>query len=232
MPTPTEVLTELDAYIAQHRYSRHPFVLNVQEGRYGRDALRRWAVQKYFQTREQNVVFSAIHSRSMPYLDIRRFQVEQLVDEETSDGEGSAPHFDLMRRFAEAMGATEEDFASDRIGAGVRRFVDYLHGHCAREHPVYGMLAIYVNESQTPGAADRLYAALAEQFGVDDHALEWFSVHGSADIEHSKRGRDLILEHARALDDFATRARQVVERGVEEWTHLQNFYVGVLEGTA
>lgn len=225
-----QVLSELDDYIREHRYARHPFVRNVEAGKYDALDVRRWAVQKYFQTRDQNCVYSAIHARSRHFLDIRRFEVQQLIDEETEFGEGSEPHYELMRRFALALGASDEAFDERNIGPGVHRFVDYLQKRCSTGHPVYGILAIYVNESQTSESARKLGGAFAEQFGLSAESLEWFTVHGEADLEHAARGRELICRYGGDLADFAEKAREVVVRGVEEWTGLQDFYAEVLAG--
>lgn len=218
------VMDELDEYIHQHRYSKHSFVRNLQSNDYTEAGLRAWAVQKYFQTREQNCVYAAVHFNARPYRDIRAYEVGQLVDEETSDGEGSEPHYALIKRLADAMGATDKDYDDANIGYGVVRFVDYLLDLAHAQHPVIGMMASYINENQTPESARKMYDALKRNHGLDDHTLEWFTVHAEADIEHAGRARELIIRHAVDVPDFATRARWTVERGIAEWRALQDYY--------
>jgi pyrroloquinoline-quinone synthase len=227
---PEAVLAELDAYIDEHRYARHSFVATIQSGDYQLSDLRAWAVQKYFQTREQNCVHSAVHYNARPHLDIRQYQVRQLVDEETADGEGGGPHYLLIKRLADELGARPEDFADERCSPAVERFVDYLLRLCHDEHPVIGMMGSYINERQTPESAGKMYRALKERHGFSDEVLEWFIVHSEADIEHAGEARSLILRYAHEVPDFEARARRTVENGIVEWRALQDYYVSVLLG--
>jgi pyrroloquinoline-quinone synthase len=224
----TAVMTELDKYIEENRYSKHSFVQVLTAGEYTEAGLRDWAVQKYFQTREQNTVYSAVHYNARPYRDIRSYEVEQLVDEETDDGEGSEPHYALIKRLADALGATPDDYRDENIGYGVTRFVDYLLTLARNEHPVIGMLGSYINENQTPRAARMMYEALKKNHGFDDRSLEWFTVHADADVEHADRARNLIIKYADDVPGFPTRARWTVERGITEWRALQNYYFDVV----
>jgi pyrroloquinoline quinone (PQQ) biosynthesis protein C len=223
-----ELMDELDRYIAENRYSRHSFVGAIADGRYTKEGLRRWAVQKYFQTREQNCVHGAVHFNSRPYLDVRQYQVEQLVDEETAEGEGSAPHYLLIKRLADALGATEADYARENIGPGVHRFVDYLLKLAHDEHPTIGMMGSYINERQTPESATKMYNALKAQLGYDDATLEWFICHAGADVEHADTARNLIIKYAGDVPDFHERAWRVVKNGIVEWKALQDYYYSLL----
>lgn len=223
-----KVMAEIDEYVQHNRYAKHSFVQRIESGEYTKEALRDWAVQKYFQTREQNCVYAAVHSNAQPYRDIRAFEVEQLIDEETDQGEGSAPHYELIKRLSDALGAEEKGYDDANIGAGVRRFVTYLMSIAQREHPVIGMLCTYINEAQTPESARRMYQAIKRDGGLGDYELEWFTVHAGADVEHSRKGRDLIVRHAYDLPDFADRAWWTVERGITEWRALHDFYYDII----
>jgi pyrroloquinoline-quinone synthase len=225
-------MDELDKYIEENRYSKHSFVRTLESGEYTEAGLRAWAVQKYFQTREQNCVYSAVHFNARPYRDIRTFEVGQLVDEETDHGEGSEPHYALIKRLSDQLGATAEDYRDGNIGHGVTRFVEYLLALAYREHPVIGMMGSYINENQTPVAARKMYDALKRNHGFDDRVLEWFTVHAEADVEHAGTARALIIKYAGDVPDFADRARLTVERGITEWRALQDFYQGVVADAA
>lgn len=228
---PAAVMDELDRYIDENRYARHSFVKTLEAGDYGETGLRDWAVQKYFQTREQNCVYAAVHVTARSYRDIRAYEVDQLIDEETSSGEGSEPHYELIKRLADALGADAKHYDDANIGYGVTRFVDYLISLARNEHPVIGMMCTYINENQTPESARRMYQALRTNHLFDDHVLEWFTVHAEADVEHSSRARDLIIRHAEDVPGFAARARWTVERGITEWRALQDYYYGLLGRT-
>jgi pyrroloquinoline-quinone synthase len=220
---------KFDAIIQANKYSKGSFVTEVVSGNVTREGLKRWAIQKYFQTYEQNRAFSAIHSNA-PYEDVRQYEMDQLIAEETGIKDGSDTHYNLMKRFAIAMGATEEEIAATPVGGPVQEFLDYLIGLCKREHFLYGILAIYVNESQTSESAIKLHAAIQEKFGLSDHDLEWFLVHSEADVEHSDVARELIRKYAAEAPDFATKSLQIVKNGTKMWTKLHNYYYDVLVG--
>ncbi len=223
-----EIFKRCDDFIDQNHFAGRSFVKMVLDGEVNKESLKGWAIQKFFQVRDQNCVFSAIHSNSKHFLDIREFQMSQLIDEETEMGEGSAAHYALMERFARALGAKDSDFSIDKIGTGVKRFVNYLLTLCQREHPVYGMLAIYVNEKQTPRAADLLHKYLKSNFNLDDDELEWFTVHAEADIKHSSMGRELISRYFEKLPDFNDKSLQIVKNGVNEWHCLHEYYASII----
>jgi pyrroloquinoline-quinone synthase len=223
-------LNKIDEYVRANRYSRHSFVGTIVSGDYAADHLKAWAVQKYFQTREQNCVYAAVHYNARAYIDIRWYEVGQLVDEETNEGEGSGPHYELIRRLAEELGAGPEDLADEHMAREVKRFVEYLLRVARDEHPTIGMLASYINELQTPESAGKMYQALRDRHGFSDHVLEWFIVHAEADVEHASNARKLILQHADDVDDFAERAWRVVKDGIVEWRALHDFYYGIITG--
>lgn len=223
-----EKFKQLDSYIHENRYSRHPFVKLIESNSVTKESLKRWAIQKYHQTFLQNVVHGAIHSNAMLYEDIRQLQVEQLIAEETKIADGSDAHYELMRRFAIALGATEKEIKESTPAPEVLKFVNYLVSLCKENHPVLAMLAIYVNESQTPESVMKMYRALKTKFSFSDAELEWFLVHGDVDVEHANEGKKLIMLHAKDCQDFQTRSTSIVKDGVEQWTLLQNFYASLL----
>jgi len=223
----SDVFDQFDRYIQDHRYSRHSFVKQVVSGQVEREGVKAWAIQKYHQTFMQNRVFSAIHANA-PQEDIRQFMVEQLIDEETSLHSGPDAHYNLMKRLALAMGATEDEVARSQPAPPVQRFVDYLLTVCRTEPPPYAMLAIYVNESQTPESVKLLADALRRQFGLSDDDLAWFTVHSEDDVGHAEAARDLIGRYGAELPDFERHGRLVIERGCREWTALQDFYYSLV----
>lgn len=225
----SEYFEEFDRIIQANKYSRHSFVKEIEAGRVTRDQMKRWAIQKYHQVYLQNSCYSGIHANSW-HEDVRAFEMEQLIAEETAIADGSDSHYNLMKRFALALGATEAEIRETPAAPEVWDFVTYLVGHCRNNHFVYGILAIYVNESQTSESAMKMYRALKSGFQLDDHTLEWFTVHGEADIEHSSHAKDLIVKYAHEAPNFEWRGRQVVETGSKMWTKLHDFYYGLITG--
>lgn len=222
------ILDKLDAIIEEHKYSKHAFVQDVVNGDIEKQKIKDWAIQKYFQVYYQVQGFSAVHS-NCEYEDVRLFMVEQLSEEETGDGCGSDSHYNLMKRFALSLGAVEEDFKTTAVGPAVKQHVDRLLRICKGEHFIYGLLAFYVFESQTSESAQKMFNGFQQHFGSTDAELEWFSVHGEADIEHSKMHRRLIEKYCADLADFEQRGTQQVIEGCESWNNLQNYYYSLIK---
>ena len=215
-----KVMDELDAIIDDTAYVRGSFVGALVGGQIGKDGLRNWAVQKYHQVFQQNRAFAGIHYNS-PYEDVRQFQMEQLIAEETGICDGSEAHYALMARFARALGAEP---VGTEMAPEVAAFIDYILGICGREHFVFGLLAFYVNERQTPAAVTKMETHLRDVMGFSEHELEWFTLHGELDDEHSGKGRELILKYTHEAPDFEEQAQQIVREGCKQWHELQEFY--------
>jgi pyrroloquinoline-quinone synthase len=222
---PEAIVGRLDAFIDENAYVKHSFTQALVNGEVTREGLRNWAVQKYHQTFHQNRGFSAIHARA-PHEDVRQWEMEQLIAEETGIRDGSDSHYNLMKRFAIAVGAPE-NLHELPMAPEVQAFVDYLLDLCLQEHFVYGLLAFYVNERQTPAAVQKMYDHLVGQMGVTKHDAEWFLVHGEVDTYHAEGARKLIIKYADETPDFDQRAEEVVRNGVAQWRKLQDFYYRV-----
>lgn len=219
-----QIFNELDKYIDENSYVNHNSVQNIVKKTLTRESLKKWAIQKYHQTNIQNVVFSAIHSNSVDYHDVRLFQVDQLVGEETDICDGTDSHFNLMKRFAIACGATENEVDNTPVAQPIKKFTDYLIDSSKHRHPVLAMLAIYCNERQTPASANSMAEILKSEYGFDDDELEWFYLHGGLDVEHAEKAKALIIKHAGDVNDFPNKAWEVVKIAIEEWRKLQNYY--------
>ena len=221
------ILDEIDAYVAANRHTDRSFVRAVLDGKASAAGLRRWSIQKYLQVYDQNRNFSAIHSYAAQE-DVRQFMMEQLIAEETAITSGSAPHYELMARFALAMGATRDDLASAKPAPAVRRFVDFLMRTARTGLFLDGLLPIYCNESQTYGAADHLYRYLKDQYALGERELEWFAEHGTADKGHANRGREILAKYLPHYPEFGRRALDLAKESVVEWLALHEYYYSVL----
>ena len=82
------VSARLDELIATQKYSSHPFIRDIAELKPTKVQLGAWALQKYFQVKDQNKIFSRIHTYS-DNIEIRQYLVDQLR-KETSIKSGSA----------------------------------------------------------------------------------------------------------------------------------------------
>jgi pyrroloquinoline-quinone synthase len=216
----------LDEIIDKESYARHSFVAALLAGEVTRERMRDWAVQKYHQTYGQNRGFSAVHANA-PYEDVRRYEMAQLIAEETDLSDGTDAHYNLMRRFAESLGAGPELFEIEPA-APVAEFLEYILGTCRNNHFVWGLLAFYVNERQTPAAVQKIRDFLASSWHLGEEEVEWFTVHGKVDGHHALGARLLIEKYAHEVPEFDEAAPGFVRRGCAEWLKLQDFYYSVV----
>ncbi len=224
------VIDQCNAIIADRRYSRHPFVVNFAQDRPSEAMLGRWALQKYHQTYTQNRIFSTIHSKT-DFEDVRQFMMVQLVAEETAINCGTASHYNLVRRFAEACGVPATEFAPHSRAPEVQAYLDTLLSLVRDEHFTVGLLAIYAIECQSGESAGTLLAALRAHYRFSEAELEWFTIHSEEDDDHADLGLELVTRYAPGYDGFATAAPPAVTRLCDAWLRLHDFYASRLSRT-
>jgi pyrroloquinoline-quinone synthase len=222
------VIARCQQIVAQRRSSAHPFVATLDKIQPSRADLGRWAAQKYHQVDLQNVIFSNIHANAREFTDVRQAMMDQLIAEETGRTSGSAPHYALMRRFAEACGADEALLAQDGIAPEVREYTGTLIDLCRTRHFALAMLVIYSIESQSGESAGKLLAWLRANHDFTDSELEWFSVHSEDEDDHADAGLALIKRHAGLVPDFATAAVECTSIITDAWLRLHDFYLTLL----
>jgi len=221
----TECLRRFDEEIQRRKYTRHSWTQFVLAGRASSYGLKQWAIQKYYQTYLQIPIFSIVHSRT-ENVEVRRFMVDQLIDEETNVRSGGDAHYELMRRFAMTMGATTQEISSTPPGAPVRRYVEEIKDIARIEHPVVVMAAMYAGERQTAEVTRLILQQLRRQFNLSDYDLEWFIVH-SADDEHADAERDLIERLGDSVVDLQEGGLRVIDRFMTQWGRLQDYYYAI-----
>ncbi len=221
----SESLRRFDEEIQKRKYTRHSWTKFVLDGKASREGLKNWAIQKYHQTYLQIPIFSILHARA-DNVEIRRFMVDQLVDEETSLRSGSDAHYTLMGRFAKAMGASDSEIANTPPGDAVQRYVDEIKDICTREHPVVVLAAMYAGESQTAEVITMVLEQLRRQFRLRDEDLEWFAVHAGDDA-HADAERDLIEKFGTNVPDLEESGIRVIDRFMSQWQKLQDYYFNV-----
>jgi pyrroloquinoline-quinone synthase len=220
-----QILKRFDAEIQKRKYTNHSWTKFVLSGEAQRHNLKNWAIQKYHQTYLQIPIFSILHSRAQSE-GLRKFMVDQLIDEESDLRSGGDSHYGLMRRFAIAMGATPEEVASVPAAPAVTRYVDAIKDICHKEHPAAVLAAMYAGESQTSDVMSRVLVQLKQQFGLSDHDIEWFTVHAGDDV-HADAERELMATEGVNVPDLEEAGLRVIDRFMTEWGLLQDYYYAV-----
>lgn len=221
-------LDRCHAIARRHRAARHPFVATLGETRPDRARLGAWAAEKHQQVFLQNAMFSAIHANAWDNEPIRQFMVEQIVAEETAITAGTASHYNLMRRFAEACGVAPHALVPGRASAPVLRWVRTALGICRDRHPAVAMLALHAIESQAGEAVARVQAWLEANHTFTAHELEWFTVHADLEDDHAAHGLELVRRYAAEVPDFEHEAPRAVEEICAAWSALHDHYVAIL----
>lgn len=217
-----ETIGRCQQLIRDKRNARHPFFAE-RSGPLPLAGLRAWAIQKYHQVYLQNPIFGVLHGKTQ-FENVRQWMVEQLIAEETALTCGSASHYNLMRRFAEACGAPPDSFAPGAAHPEVTAYVNRLLTTMRDESFVLGLLAIYSIEAQSGESVGALLRWLRHNYQFTEAELEWFAVHASDDDDHAEAGLDLVLEYAHLVDDFPVAAPRVVGTICDAWLTLHDHY--------
>lgn len=224
-------LQELKQLIQGKKYSGHSLIQGLTQGEYARENLKRWAIQKYFQVDQHIRAFGAIYA-NCPDSRVRRLLVENLIDEETDLRCGSDSHAMLCRRFAKALGATDEEIADSRPIPEVDDYVEWVIDFCKNASFVEGLAALSLaGESQVPDAMRAAVRGLKAHYGLSDEDIEFFIVHIAGDEEHGGVAEELVRQYA-TTDETQARVREAVSTFCDKWWIMQGGYYQVACGQA
>ncbi len=223
----SKVTDLIDTAINELRYINHPFIREIAATEIPAECYLAWAIQKYHQVFHSNRAFAAIASNT-DVLEARRYEIANLVAEETGYTSGSAAHYDLMMRFCRALGASEEDVWNTPMGDPLKDYLSWVIPFCQTHSWQYGFSVYYALESQTSESVAIMYRRLKGRFGLTEHDLEWFPVHTTDDVEHGRQ-RGEILNRYQSSDSLEV--NQLVTAAVEaskRWWKLHDFYFDIL----
>ena len=183
----TQFFEQLEASIAKYDLLCHPFYWAWAAGELTRDDLRDYACQYYHHV-ESFPCYLAELALRLDEGELRRAVLANMCDEKGApDGSGkdSVPHSELWLDFAEGMGAIR-DMRWHLPVAEVRELMRDFHRVASEGTPEEALAAFYVYESQVPRVAQEKERGLRAMYGADDKTCGYFTLHGTADIYHSK----------------------------------------------
>lgn len=214
--TTNEFFTELDARIAKYDLLCHPFYKTWSAGKLTREDLREYG-QNYFH-----------HVAAFPeYLEEfgARVEDEQLrraveVNREDELGaDGARPHAELWLDFVEGMGG--ERNASPEPLAEIANLMDSFHAVALDGSPEEALAAFYAYESQVPRVAAEKARGLREIYGADEKTREYFTVHLTADVYHSRIWKHQMAKIVESDPEAGARALAAGERAAQAlWNAL------------
>ncbi len=187
----TELVNRLDAAIVEKNLLKHPFYQDWQAGKLSREALQLYAAQYYKHVEAFPGHLRMLAARTEGPL--QKLIRENLAEEENP----AAPHPQLWRDFAAAVGVCEEDITCCPALPGTKCVVQTFREICGDRSVAEAVAALYAYESQVPEIAITKMEGLTKFYGVTaPRGLAYFAVHEETDKVHRAAWREWLEEHA------------------------------------
>ena len=187
----TELLTRLDAAIAEKNLLRHPFYQDWQAGKLSRQALQLYAAQYYRHVEAFPKHLRVLAARTEGSL--LATVMENLAEEENP----AASHPRLWRDFAAAVGVGEDDITCCPALPGTQHVVATFREICGDRPVAEAVAALYAYEAQVPEISSTKIDGLRKFYGVENPAaLAYFAIHEEADKAHREAWRAWLDEHS------------------------------------
>jgi pyrroloquinoline quinone (PQQ) biosynthesis protein C len=172
------------------------FLTAVEAGAVDHDQIGAWAQVFYVATRDGRLSIGNFYANSPDDPVLRRELAENIYEEETGQLSGVGRcHMDVFFDFLDAFGISREDV--DTISLPFDR--PTAQGRAIGADEYFIELSAYGLSVEAPNAefCQRLRAALSEQYGFDETALMWFSMHAALDGGHGEEFRKYVARAAR-----------------------------------
>ena len=165
----------------------------LREGKLSIRRLQGWAIQHYLHNKGILKAFALSMVKNAHDPDLYDHFTKQFLEEQT--------HPDLAKRFGLAIGLKEEDFTE-----ATPIFECLIHTsrtiyNSVLGTPVQNRAAALASESIVCRYSEEFNTYLRKNYGLGDHALEFFTVHMVADKEHTAQSADLIARHIKSPRD-------------------------------
>jgi pyrroloquinoline-quinone synthase len=183
-------IEKLDKLIQQKHMLISPFYQAWSCGALTKATLQSYAKEYYQHVKAFPTYISALHSQCDD-LEIRRCLLTNLIDEES----GCPNHLDLWKSFALALGVSRKELDTHKPQAATETLIDHFRNSCRSQPLAVGLATLYSYESQIPPICQTKIEGLKKWYGLKDpESYRYFSVHESADIEHSQAEKKMLLE--------------------------------------
>ncbi len=226
------IIDDIVAIRERWHTKNHPFFQALGQGKLPLRALGIYKAMHWKFVQHGLASFGILYARTIAYDDVRKAIAENISEEEGFKAiprEGHVPHdhAELIFRFCKAAGLTEHEVRAIKLTpAWWGRSLYYYQ--TAVQEPLGVVLAMQsTQEGQQPALnKEVVLPALAAHYGYPpgSPAIEFFTEHAEADIEHSQRQAELC---ARYLDSDAVKARalEVAEQAcVLRWASITDLY--------
>ena len=211
---------------------RHPFFLALAEGKLPLLALGRYQALHFHFVSWALASFGLLYARGYQFEEVRKMIAENIAEEEglkaiPEPGHAPQDHNELILRFCRAAGLSEDEVRRTKMPPAWWARSLYMY-HTTATEPVGVILAMQTTqEGQMPGLIrEVLLPAFEKHYGFTRNAreIEFFTEHGVADVEHSRRQIELCGRHL-GTPELEARAEQVAEEICQlRWASITELY--------
>lgn len=192
-----EFRTALEQAMSGRQAKNASFSMAWAQGKLERKHFARWAENHYHYVGPFADYLAYIYANTPDHAtDAKDFLLQNMWEEEIGD----VRHTDLLMRFAEACGTTEEK-VMDPTGmtAATRGLQAWCYSVSMREHFAVATAALVVGlESQVPSIYRKQHPPLIDPdvYGFTEEEAEFFDLHITSDEIHGERGYQIVLKYA------------------------------------
>ncbi len=206
-------------------YKRHPFTTAWARGELSREQLIQWTQQHWLFVTHFPRWVAALYARC-PDQDTRDYLLENLMEEE-----GGVKHTDMLLTFGEACGATREQLTTARKLPSTRALTDWgdLLSLTAPFHEAVAGVTVGT-EGPVPGFYGRVLPTLRQHYGFSEPELINFTVHMTADVDHSAKGFELLDKYCRTEEEQEAAIERVRQAGEMYWLYNEGLYQAIVLG--
>ena len=208
--TTQEFFTALDARIAKYDLLCHPFYKAWSAGELTREDLRNYGHNYFHHVNAFPEYLQAFASR-LPQGEVRR-AVEANHDDEMGL-HGSRPHSELWLDFVEGMGG--ERTGTAKPFAEIDTLMQQFHSAAMAGGPEEALATFYAYESQVPRVAAEKARGLQAMYGADAKTCEYFTLHTTADVYHSRVWKQHLTNAVKDKPEAAERALNAGEKAAK-----------------
>ena len=210
----------------------HPFFRAFDEGKLPLRALGVYMALHWQFVQRALASFGLLYARAFAHDDVRKALVENMAEEEGLKAiprEGHVPHdhAELIFRFCKAAGLSETEVRGIKMTpAWWGRSLHYYQ--TALQEPIGVVLAMQTTQEGQQPALNKevVLPAFAKHYGYPpgSPAIEFFTEHAEADVEHSRRQADLCAKYLDS-DVLKARALEVAAQAcMLRWASITDLY--------
>lgn len=191
-----------------------PYFTELRAGKLSIKRLQGWAMQHYLHNVALLKGFALCMVKNSHDPELFKYFLYQMNEEQY--------HPDLAKKFGLAIGLQEEDFAkATPIFECLSHTAKTIHGMLLGSASENRASAL-VNETMVCRYSEEHINALRQHYGLNDKAIQFFTVHAVADQEHTAMASEIIAKHVNS-----ERQQELVRDAAR---HMVRFKIAKFEG--